>query len=98
VHGLVRGAPICSLAVHDHAAREHEPSDEPHSIHRPAIPREFREDAATTDLEIDVTVFEGDVTLRGTVPFLEDTDAAAEVAVRVPGVSSAANELIVAGL
>jgi osmotically-inducible protein OsmY len=65
---------------------------------RDAVLRELREDAATTDLEIEVEVFEGDVTLRGTVAFLEDTDSALEVAARVPGVVSVTDELVVAGL
>ncbi|MCC7365405.1 MAG: BON domain-containing protein [Dehalococcoidia bacterium] len=51
-----------------------------------AIRRELLEDAATTDLAIDVEVFEGVATLRGRVALLEDAENAEEVAARVPGV------------
>lgn len=47
---------------------------------------ELREDAATTDLRVDVLVWDGVVRLRGTVPTLEDADNAEAVAARVPGV------------
>jgi osmotically-inducible protein OsmY len=48
--------------------------------------RELAEDAATTDLTIDVVVRNGTVRLRGVVASWEDADAAEEVAGRVPGV------------
>lgn len=52
-----------------------------------AIRRELREDAQTAELGgIEVSVFDGVVTLRGVVPLLEDSDSAEEVASRVPGV------------
>lgn len=52
-----------------------------------AIRRELREDAQTAELGgIDVSVFDGVVTLRGVVPLLEDSNSAEEVAARVPGV------------
>jgi osmotically-inducible protein OsmY len=51
-----------------------------------AVRRELREDAATTDLQIRVAVRNGVVHLHGTVPGLEDADAAEEVASRVTGV------------
>ncbi|MGE5595406.1 MAG: BON domain-containing protein [Hyphomicrobiales bacterium] len=59
-----------------------------------AIRRELLEDAATTDLDgIEVSVFEGIVTLRGEVPLLDDSDSAVEVASRVPGVRDVIDEL-----
>lgn len=75
----------------------------------PGIPRgddELREavlavlhtDAATTDLLLDVDVQEGIVTLRGTVPSLEDVDLAESVAARAPGVEEVQEELEVQGL
>jgi len=60
-----------------------------------AIRRELLEDAATTDLDIDVSVFRGVVTLRGRVPFLSDAENAEEVASRVPGVIEVREELTV---
>ena len=65
---------------------------------RDAILRELREDAATTDLELDVNVFEGVVTLRGRVPYLFDAEDAEEVAARVPGVVEVREELEVEGM
>jgi osmotically-inducible protein OsmY len=50
------------------------------------VVRELAEDAATTDLTIDVVVRNGIVHLRGVVASWEDADAAEEVAARVPGV------------
>jgi osmotically-inducible protein OsmY len=61
-----------------------------------AVRRELREDAATTDLEIRVIVRNGVVHLHGSVPDLEDADAAEEVAARVPGVREVSEELEVA--
>lgn len=52
-----------------------------------AIRRELREDAATTDLEVDVRVRGGVAKLRGVVEGPEDADNAMEVAARVPGVA-----------
>ncbi|MGH2610627.1 MAG: BON domain-containing protein [Tepidiformaceae bacterium] len=63
-----------------------------------AIRRELREDAATTDLALDVEVFEGVVTLRGSVPLLEDAENAEAVAATVPGVIEVADETEVTGL
>lgn len=51
-----------------------------------AIRRELHEDAATTALDIDVSVRHGLVHLRGTVFSLDDAESAEEVASRVPGV------------
>lgn len=65
---------------------------------RDAILRELREDAATTALEVEVEVIEGLVKLSGTVPSLDDAEAAEEVAARVPGVMDVEEEFEVANL
>jgi osmotically-inducible protein OsmY len=65
---------------------------------RDAILRELREDAATTDLNLEVEVEEGLVTLRGTVQSLDDVESAEEVAARVPGVIEVNEELDVEDL
>jgi osmotically-inducible protein OsmY len=61
-----------------------------------AVRRELREDAATTELQIRVAVRNGVVHLHGTVPGLEDADAAEEVAARVTGVREVVEGLDVA--
>ncbi len=58
-----------------------------------AVQRALRQDAATTDLDITVTVQDGVVYLRGTVPGLEDAENAEEVAARIPGVVDVIEEL-----
>lgn len=58
-----------------------------------AIRRELLEDAATTDLDIEVEVFQGVARLRGRVPLLIDAENAEEVASRVPGVVEVIEEL-----
>lgn len=58
-----------------------------------AILRELREDALTTDLEVDVEVVDGVAHLRGTVPDLTDAENAEEVASRVPGLHDVIDEL-----
>ncbi len=63
-----------------------------------AVRRELREDALTTDLQIEVTVRNGVVHLRGTVAGIEDVENAEEVAARVPGVREVIEELRVAEL
>jgi osmotically-inducible protein OsmY len=63
-----------------------------------AIRRELREDAATTDLVIEVVVEQGIARLRGRVPGLEDADNAEAVAARVPGLRDVVEELEVATL
>ena len=63
-----------------------------------AIRRELREDAATTDLRLDVLVREGVVYLRGEVPDIEDADNAEEVASRVPGVKEVREQLEVTAI
>lgn len=62
-----------------------------------AVVRELREDARTTELQIGVWVRQGVVRLEGTVPLLEDAEAAEEVAARVEGVAEVLDELEVAG-
>ena len=63
-----------------------------------AVIRELREDAMTTDLTLEVIVREGDVTLRGKVSSLEESDAAVEVASRVEGVGNVDDQIEVEGL
>jgi len=58
----------------------------------------LRTDAATADLVIQVVVRNGIVHLRGTVPTLDDAEAAEEVAGRVPTVIEVLEELEVAAL
>ena len=58
-----------------------------------AVRRELLEDAATTDLTIDVEVREGVVSLRGSVQSVTDAENAEEVAGRVPGVEEVLEEL-----
>src|SRR5262249_34561230 len=55
--------------------------------------RLLRSDAATSMLRIAVSTEDGVVTLHGVVQTLEDTDNAAEVASRVPGVVEVIDEL-----
>lgn len=50
------------------------------------VQRELREDAFTTDLDLQVHVADGVVFLRGTVHSLDEVEGAEEVAGRVPGV------------
>jgi hypothetical protein len=57
------------------------------------VRRLLRMDSATSMLRIHVAVKDGEVTLRGRVQTLEDTDNAAEVASRVPGVIDVVDEL-----
>lgn len=57
------------------------------------VRRLLRSDSATNMLRIQVEVEDGVVTLRGMVQTLEDTDNAAEVASRVPGVIDVVDEL-----
>jgi osmotically-inducible protein OsmY len=58
-----------------------------------AIRRELREDALTTELDIDVQVWQGVAHLRGGVSGLEDAENAEAVADRVPGVHEVVEEL-----
>jgi hypothetical protein len=63
-----------------------------------AVVRELREDAMTTDLELRVEVRDGDVTLRGVVATLDESEAALEVAGRVEGVGNVLDEIQIEGL
>ncbi|HEX6031341.1 MAG TPA: BON domain-containing protein [Tepidiformaceae bacterium] len=63
-----------------------------------AVRRELREDAATTDLELEIEVVEGVVYIRGTVALLEDAENAEAVAATVPGVLDVIDETEVEGL
>lgn len=56
---------------------------------------ELRRDALTTDLQIEVDVRNGVVTLRGTVPTIDDAENAEAVAGDVRGVKEVREELIV---
>jgi hypothetical protein len=58
-----------------------------------AVRRELREDAATTSLDIEVTVRRGIARLRGVVPDVLDVENALEVTSRVPGVIDTLDEL-----
>ena len=53
----------------------------------------LRIDAATSTLDLDVETVDGVLYLHGMVPTLEDTDLAAEVAARVPGMVDVVDEM-----
>ncbi len=55
----------------------------------------LRIDAATSSLDLDVETIDGVVYLRGMVQALDDTDNAADVASRVPGVVEVVDETTV---
>lgn len=55
----------------------------------------LRVDAATSGLNLQVDTIDGIVHLRGTVQSLDDTDLAAEVASRVPGVVDVVDQMTV---
>lgn len=63
-----------------------------------AIRQELREDAATTDLQIHVSVERGVAELRGSVNSLDDAENAEAVANRVPGVVEVKENLEVQNL
>jgi osmotically-inducible protein OsmY len=63
-----------------------------------AVRRELLEDAATTALEIEVTVNRGIVFLRGRVADIDDAENVEAVALRVPGVVEVVEELDVADM
>ena len=73
----------------ERSAEDNRPGDEALAD---AIRQELREDALTTDLQIDVSVQRGVAVLRGTVPGIEDAENAEEVANRVPGVLEVIDE------
>jgi osmotically-inducible protein OsmY len=79
----------------ERSAEDNRPGDEALAD---AIRRELREDALTTDLQIDVQVENGVAHLRGRVAGLEDAEAAQEVASQVPGVRDVIDELDVADM
>lgn len=79
----------------DASAEDRRPGDEALAD---AIRRELREDASTTDLQVDVHVVRGVAHLRGTVPSLEDAENAEAVASDVPGVTEVNEDLDVQGL
>jgi BON domain len=62
------------------------------------VRRELREDAATTDFDIEVETRSGVVFLRGTVETLDDAENVEAVAARVPGVVDVREELEVISL
>lgn len=77
------------------SAEDRKPGDEALAD---AIRRELREDAATTDLHIQVNVERSIAYLRGRVQGIEDVENAEEVAARIPGVQEVVEELTVADL
>jgi osmotically-inducible protein OsmY len=79
----------------ERSAEDRRPGDEALAD---AIRQELAEDAATTDLNIEVFVRRGVAHLRGEVSDLDDADNAESVAARVPGVVEVVEELDVAGL
>lgn len=76
------------------SAEDNQPGDEALAD---AVRREIQENAETTDLPVDVSVEEGVVHLRGTVPSLEDAEAAEAIASQVPGVRAVSEELDIQG-
>jgi BON domain len=62
------------------------------------VRRELREDATTTDFDIEVETRAGVVFLRGTVETLDDAENVEAVAARVPGVVDVHEELEVVSL
>jgi osmotically-inducible protein OsmY len=83
-----------SVAV-PRSALDGEPGDEAIAD---ALRRELREDAATSDLEIAVSVEDGVVRLTGSVASLDDAENAEEVAFRIDGVVDVIDELEITGL
>jgi osmotically-inducible protein OsmY len=78
-----------SVAV-PHSASDGQPGDEAIAE---TLRRELLEDAATTDLEVQVSVSQGIVRLRGAVPTLDDAESVEEVAFRIEGVIDVLDEL-----
>jgi osmotically-inducible protein OsmY len=62
-----------------------------------AVLRELKEDAATSDLDVHVTVRNGVVHLRGSVPTIDDAENTETVASRVAGVARVTEMLDVTG-
>jgi osmotically-inducible protein OsmY len=78
----------------DPSAEDSQPGDEALAD---AVRRELREDAATTDLKIEVLVRRGIVYLLGPVDGPEDAEQAEEVAGRVPGAREVIDLLQIGG-
>ena len=74
----------------DASTIDEEPGDEALAD---AVRRELREDALTSDLRLYVQVHRGTVFLRGKADTIEETDDAADVASRVPGVRSVVEQI-----
>ena len=74
----------------DPSTIDEEPGDEALAD---AVRRELGEDASTSHLRLDVQVRRGVAFLRGSADDLEDTDNAAEVASRVPGVRQVVEQI-----
>jgi osmotically-inducible protein OsmY len=91
VIGGLQASSLDSIEV-ERSALDGAPGDE---ALRDAILRELREDAATTDLKLDVVVRQGVARIRGRVPWLEDAENAEEVASRVPGIIEVVDETFV---
>ena len=74
----------------DRSTLDDEPGDEALAD---AVRRELREDALTSQLRLAVEVKRGVAYVRGAAEDLEDTDNAAEVASRVPGVDRVVTDI-----
>lgn len=88
VGGLERTS-MDSLEV-DPSTIDEEPGDEALAD---AVRRELHEDAETSHLHLDVQVRRGVVFLRGIADDIEDTDNAADVASRLPGVRQVVEQI-----
>ena len=93
VIGGFEGSSMDSVEV-DHSTIDEEPGDEALAD---AVRRELREDALTSHLHLAVEVSRGVVYMRGTADDLEDTDNAAEVASRIPGVQRVVADIATPG-
>jgi hypothetical protein len=89
---IVGGFAATSL---DSEEREPEPGRRPDDDIARDVLRELRRDALTTDLQIEVEVRSGVVTLRGTVPTLDDAENAEAIASEVRGSREVREELTV---
>lgn len=92
---IARGRDGAEVASRASALEDEGPSDGPLTDDEitARVHRLLRSDAATSMLRILITTEDGVVTLRGRVQTLEDTDNAADVAARVPGVADVVDEL-----
>lgn len=87
--GGLEGTSMDSLEV-DPSTIDEEPGDEALAD---AVRRELREDALTSHLHLDVQVRRGVVFLRGRADTIEETDDAADVAQRVPGIRQVVEQI-----